>query len=80
MKDHPKPTGPVRNPDNTSLTISLPKQLKNRIEHAADADRRKVSPWCVIQLEKVLDDLEKEIPGLASLPKPPIKSTSRKKA
>ena len=49
---------PVRSPDNTSLTISLSKQLKQRIETAADEDRRKVSPWCVIQLEKILDELE----------------------
>lgn len=49
---------PVRGKDNTTLTISLSKALRHRIEEAAAADKRKVSPWCAIQLEKVLDELE----------------------
>ena len=53
----PKPT---RNPENTSLTISLPKVLKSRIERAAKDDRRPVSPWCVIELEKILDRIESQ--------------------
>lgn len=58
-------TPPKRNPQNTSLTISLPKDLKSRIEEAAKEDRRPVSPWCVIQLEKILDEIDaKKIPPL----------------
>jgi hypothetical protein len=47
-----------RSAENTTLTISLTKRLKERIEEAAAEDRRKVSPWCVIQLERILDELE----------------------
>lgn len=66
-----------RSPENTSLTISLSKDLKSRIEAAAAEDKRKVSPWCVIQLENILDELESKEsadrkgkkPHLTSLPK-----------
>jgi hypothetical protein len=47
-----------RSDDNTTLTISLAKSLKARIEEAATADKRKVSPWIAIQLEELLDDME----------------------
>ena len=48
---------PLRNEDNTTLTISLSKELKARIQEAADKDRRKISPWCAIQLEGILDKI-----------------------
>jgi len=43
---------------NTTLTISLSKDLRARIDQAAEEDRRKVSPWVVIQLERILDDMD----------------------
>lgn len=49
---------PKRAEENTVLTVSLSKDLKQKIQAAAAEDRRAVSPWVVIQLEKVLDDLE----------------------
>lgn len=54
---------PKRAPENATLTISLPKTLKERIEAEAAYDRRKVSPWCVIQLEKILDAIEDQKPA-----------------
>jgi len=47
-----------RSDENTTLTVSLAKTLKARIEEAAAADRRKVSPWIAIQLEELLDRME----------------------
>lgn len=38
----------------------MPKSLKERIRLAAEKDRRDMAPWAVIQLEKILDDLERE--------------------
>lgn len=36
----------------TSLTISLPETLKTAIEKAADAERRSVSNYMVLELER----------------------------
>jgi hypothetical protein len=66
-----------RSVENTTLTISLTKRLKNRIEEAAAEDRRKVSPWCVIQLEKILDDLEDA--GKVPREYPPISMVAEEK-
>jgi hypothetical protein len=65
-------TNPRRSEDNTTLTISLPKSLKNRLQTAASADSRKISPWCVLQLEKVVDRLESQTPQpmITALPDP----------
>lgn len=52
------PDPPKRSDSQTTLTISLPKILKTRIEAAAAKDNRKVSNWCVVELEKILDELE----------------------
>ena len=57
MSAKKKPT-PRRGDDNTTLTISLKRDLKERIEKAAKEDKRKVSPWVAIQLELALDALE----------------------
>jgi predicted transcriptional regulator len=54
MSAEPKP----RRDENTTMTISLPKSLKARLEEAAAEDRRKVSPWVVLQLESVLDAMQ----------------------
>ncbi len=53
MSDPPK-----RSESQTTLTISLSKILKARIEEAAAKERRKVSNWCVVELEKILDAIE----------------------
>jgi hypothetical protein len=49
---------PLRSQDNTTLTISISKTLKSRIEIAAGLDKRKVSPWCAIRLEELLDAMD----------------------
>jgi Asp-tRNA(Asn)/Glu-tRNA(Gln) amidotransferase B subunit len=55
MSDPPK-----RSESQTTLTISLSKVLKARIEAAAKKDARKVSNWCVVELEKILNEQEKQ--------------------
>lgn len=35
----------------------MPKTLKCKISQAAEADRRNMASWCVIQLEKALAEL-----------------------
>ncbi len=55
MSDPPK-----RNETQTTLTISLSKILKARIEEAAARDNRRVSNWCVVELEKILRELEEQ--------------------
>jgi hypothetical protein len=61
-----------RKPGNTTVTMSVPKELKARMVAAATADRRKVSPWAVIQLEMLLDamDQAKSLPPLRALDAP----------
>jgi hypothetical protein len=49
---------PLRSQDNTTLTISISKTLKSRIGIAAGVDKRKISPWCAIRLEELLDDID----------------------
>lgn len=36
------------------ITIRITKQLRDKIERAADRDRRKVSDWIVVKLEDIL--------------------------
>jgi hypothetical protein len=62
MSSKKKPI-PKRAEENTTLTISLQRELKERIEAAAATDRRKVSPWVAIQLEKALDEIIPESQG-----------------
>ena len=63
---------PHRRPENTTLTISLPKSLKARMEAAAADDSRKLSPWTVLQLEKIVRSLEQEAssPMIAAMADP----------
>ena len=49
-----------RSEDQTTLTISLSKDLKERISEAAQADHRAVSPWCVLRLTEVLNAMDAE--------------------
>jgi hypothetical protein len=49
-----KPKAPKRGDDQATLTISLSKLLKARIEAAAASETRSVSNWCVYHLEKLL--------------------------
>lgn len=54
---------PKRGAENSILSVSCSKELKERVKAAAEADRRAVSPWVVIQLEKVLDEMEEQEKG-----------------
>ena len=49
-----------RSEDQTAISISLPKGLKDAIDEAAKADRRKRSNWIVAQLEEILRKSESE--------------------
>ncbi len=45
---------PQRRPDKTTLTISLPVDLKEAIEKAAAADHRTTSNFVVLELMKLI--------------------------
>jgi len=45
----------ARSPQNTTVTISLPKELRARIEKAAAEDKRKLSDWMRVNAEEILD-------------------------
>lgn len=45
---------PVRSKEQSTLTISLPKELKDRIEAAALSDNRSTSNYLVTELRKLL--------------------------
>jgi hypothetical protein len=47
---------PKRGKDNATLTISLPKTLKDRIAAAAQAENRSISNWCVWHLDNLLQN------------------------
>ena len=68
--------------DKTVLGVSMPKILKERIARLADADHRNMAQWAVVQLEKIVNELEAaqqpQMPPLQSLPEAP--SVPRKKA
>ena len=49
---------PLRSEENTTLTISISKTLKRRIEIAAKKDERKISPWCAVRLRELLDYMD----------------------
>lgn len=36
------------------ITIRITKQLRDKIERAAERDRRKISDWIVVKLEDVI--------------------------
>ena len=44
--------------DKTVLGVSMPKSLKDRIAAIARDDHRDMAPWCVIQLEKAVAEIE----------------------
>ena len=47
--------------DQTVLGVSMPKTLKDRIAKLADADRRSMAQWSVMQLEKAVSELENKL-------------------
>lgn len=55
-----KPTHSKRNKDRaddqTTMTVSMPETLKERIQKAADAEKRKKSNWLVKVLTDILDE------------------------
>ena len=48
----------TRAADKTVLGVSMPKSLKDRITRLAQADHRNMAQWCVVQLEKAVQELE----------------------
>ncbi len=52
-------TPPKRDKDNATLTISLPKALKEEIEKAARSDNRSTSNFVTTELSKLLKALGK---------------------
>jgi len=52
-------TPPQRDKDNATLTISLPKALKEEIEKAARSDNRSTSNFVTTELAKLLKALGK---------------------
>ena len=61
--------------DKTVLGVSMPKELKERIAAIAKKDHRDMAPWCVIQLENAVREIE-EAQELKCLPTP--KANQRK--
>ena len=51
----------TRAPDKTVLGVSMPKDLKERIHRLAELDRRNMAQWCVVQLEKAVEELESTV-------------------
>ena len=45
-----------RGNENTTMTISLPKKLKDAITKAAESENRKVSNFLVTELVKIIDE------------------------
>lgn len=45
---------PKRSPDQATLTISLPKEMKRRIKNAADSDNRTTSNYVLNEMAKIL--------------------------
>lgn len=54
------PKKPKRGAENSTLTISLPRVLKQRIVTAAETDKRTASNWCVARLTEILDAAERK--------------------
>jgi len=50
-----KPRNKSRAKSQTTMTISIPDELKQRIKDAADAERRSSSNWAVKLLTEYLD-------------------------
>lgn len=65
---------------NTTLTVSLSQELKERIAEAAAADHRMVSPWCVLRLTEILDRLDAEDRGTAKRDGLRVEPAPRKEA
>jgi predicted DNA-binding protein len=66
-----------RAPGQTTLTISLPQELKERIEKAAEADERSTSNYLVKELSDLLARIEAEQETVTDTPtkKPSAKRT-----
>jgi hypothetical protein len=66
-----------RSPENTQITVNMPRVLETRIRAAAAADDRKMAPWVVLQLTKLLDARDKELAkgqGDSEAPASPLRS------
>lgn len=56
MKPPKQPKQTKRGEGQTTLTISLPEELKKKIESAAEGDQRSVSNYLVVELSKMLGE------------------------
>lgn len=54
------PPSSHRSPDQTTLTISMEKELKARIQVAAAQDSRTVSNWCSLALDQACSKPKKK--------------------
>ncbi len=67
--------------DQTAVTFSLPKALKDQIEAAAAADRRSKSNWIVLALEQILAGRGEDEDSVSASASPaPSASSPAKKA
>ena len=41
---------------STNISVSMSEDLRDKIRHAAEKDRRSVSQWIAINIEKILDE------------------------
>ena len=41
---------------STNISVSMSEDLRDKIRHAAEKDRRSVSQWIAINIEKILGD------------------------
>jgi len=60
-----------RSEDQAVLGVNMPKELRDRIRKIAEADRRGMAPWCVIQLEKAVEEIEAKMASSEPQPPPP---------
>jgi len=66
----------TRADDQTVLGVSMPKTLKARILKLADGERRSMAQWSVMQLERIVAELETQQAAALSA-KPPAAENAR---
>ena len=54
-----------RGADQTSLTISIPKDLREQIEREATAENRSLSNWMVTRLRQLMKDASTKLQSFA---------------
>ena len=69
-----------RSDENAQISVSMPKALRDRIKAAAELERRALSPWLVLQLEKLLDARDAPAPSDPPTPEKQKQPTRELKA